>query len=375
AVTPEHQPVSRIGAECTLDLASAARNNLFVPGRHGCDRMAKQRRAGLWHLSLSHYRGEVLWYLKLIHEFSVNAGREKDWQDPEWHMLDQGGYGSGARWHLRTATEHNDLDLARWCLEHGANPNSPPERDKRFPQRSLYEQALLLGETDMAELLARYGATRIDPERDSEDAFIAACFRRDREGADALIKQHPEYLKSPAALHMAAKQNRADVIEFLLDLGVSPEVENPSKATALHEAAYAGAAEAVDFLIRHGAKIDPVDSTHDATPLWWAMWAQRERVITMLAPYSRDVWALNFIGHLERVREVLAAEPRLATMTGESTPLFWLPDDEQKAVATVELFLSLGADASFRRKSDGLTAADVARRRQLHAAADLLDAF
>src|SRR5262249_11829455 len=39
-----------------------------------------------------------------------------------------------------------------------------------------------------------------------------------------------------------------------------------------------------------------------------------------------------------------------------------------------ELFLSLGADASFRRKSDGLTAAEVARRRHLHAAAELLAA-
>ena len=61
-------------------------------------------------------------------------------------------------------------------------------------------------------------------------------------------------------------------------------------------------------------------------------------------------------------------------MSGESTPLFWLPEEEQKAAEIVALFLAGGADAGFRRKQDGLTAADVARRRGLTAAADILAA-
>ena len=104
-----------------------------------------------------HFQGKVLWWLKLMHEFSVKAGRQADWDDPEWHMLDQGGYGSGARWHLRTAVEKNDIELAGWCLEHGANPNAAPERDQRFPQHSLYESAVRRGHKAIAELLARTG--------------------------------------------------------------------------------------------------------------------------------------------------------------------------------------------------------------------------
>ena len=107
-----------------------------------------------------HFHGKILWWVKLMYEFSVQSGRRADWDDPEWHMLDQGGYGSGARWHLRVAVEKNDLELADWCLAHGANPNTPPERDQRFPQRSLYEHAMRLGHTEIAELLARYGAVR-----------------------------------------------------------------------------------------------------------------------------------------------------------------------------------------------------------------------
>jgi hypothetical protein len=74
-----------------------------------------------------HFHGMILWYVKLMYEFSVKAGRKTDWDDPEWHMLDQGGYGSGARWHLWVAIQHNDPELAEWCLTHGAGPNSGPK--------------------------------------------------------------------------------------------------------------------------------------------------------------------------------------------------------------------------------------------------------
>ncbi len=36
--------------------------------------------------------------------------RRLEW-DPAWHMLDMGGYGSGARWHLWIAVQKNDFDL------------------------------------------------------------------------------------------------------------------------------------------------------------------------------------------------------------------------------------------------------------------------
>src|SRR5262249_45246095 len=140
-----------------------------------------------------------------------------------------------------------------------------------------------------------------------------------------------------------------------------------------HVAAYTGSTRVVALLIERGAKIDPVDSMHDATPLWFAMWAQQTGVMELLSPRSRDVWALSFIGNLARVREVLRAEPQIATMSGESTPLFWLPEDEDTAVELIDLFLLHGTDPKFRRKEDGLTAADVARRRGLEEAARRLE--
>jgi ankyrin repeat protein len=49
----------------------------------------------------------------------------------------------------------------------------------------------------------------------------------------------------------------------------------------------------------------------------------------------------------------------------------WLPGDEARAREIVELFLSHGADPSVRN-ADGQLAADLARKRGLEAAADLL---
>jgi ankyrin repeat protein len=321
-----------------------------------------------------HFHGDVLWFLKLMYEFSVKAGRKADWDDPSWSMLNMGGYGSGARWHLDIALAHNDRELAEWILTHGASPNAAPATDPRFPKGSPLDEAMRHGLVQMAEVLVRHGATPSAVALEGIHAFVAACMRRDHEEATALLARHPEYRKSHEPMFVAAKRDRADVVAFLLDLGVSPDVEDRQKQTPLHAAAYAGSIRVAALLIERGAEIDPVDAMHDATPLWWAMWGQRQRMIDLLSPYSQDVWALSFTGNVARLREVLSAEPRLATLVGgETTPLMWLPDDEARAIEIAELFLAYGADPSIKDK-DGRTAADRAEKRGMLDVAELLRA-
>lgn len=209
-----------------------------------------------------HFHGKILWYMELMYEFSVKAGRKTDWDDPEWRMLDMGGYGSGARWRLWIAVQRNDLELAEWRLSHGANPDAAPPRDRRFSQRGLYEESMRRNHTRMAELLASHGAHRTPAVLEGEDGFVTACFRRDHDLARTLLKQHPEYLRSPAAMHTAAIGDHADVARFLLDLRVSPDIEDPKQGgqRPLHAAAYHGSSRVAALLIERGAKIDPVDS-------------------------------------------------------------------------------------------------------------------
>jgi ankyrin repeat protein len=170
----------------------------------------------------------------------------------------------------------------------------------------------------------------------------------------------------------AAQRGLLDTVKALLDGCVSPDSEDESHTRPLHFAAYAGALPVVQLLVARGAAIDPRDDTHEATPIYWAWYGQRHHVVDFLAPLSRDVWALVPAGHVARIREVLAAEPRLARVSWEGgTPLFNLPDDEEAAAEIVRLFLAAGADAGFARK-DGTTAATIAKARGLTIAGDLL---
>jgi ankyrin repeat protein len=310
------------------------------------------------------FHGNVLWFLKLIHEESVRRGRQADWDDPSWSMLDMGGYGNGARWHLDIAVKNNDLELAEWILSHGASPNASPARDERFSRRTLYEEAVRGGHTELAELLVRYGATPSTVVLDDEEAFAAACFRSDRAAAQSLVAEHPEYLRSTKTIFAATKRDRVDVVEFLLELGTSPDVEDAQKQRPLHIAGYNDSIRVALLLIERGAEIDPVELNWGNTPLDAAVYSQHQRMIELLGRFSRDVWNLTFTGNVERLREVLAADPDLAKVSSSTygTPLMWLPEDEAHAMEIVELMLAHGADPTFQN-SEGMTAADRAERR------------
>jgi ankyrin repeat protein len=152
-------------------------------------------------------------------------------------MLDQGGYGSGARWHLRIAVERGDVELAEWCLTHGASPDPAPERARHFSRASLYEQALQRGRPEIAEMLARFGAPRADVVLSDEDHYVAASLRLDGTEARRLLAAHPGYQRSTAAMFAAVRQDRADAVAFLLDLGTPIEVEDANRQRPLHVAA------------------------------------------------------------------------------------------------------------------------------------------
>jgi ankyrin repeat protein len=314
----------------------------------------------------THFHGNVRWLLELIHARSLALGRHADWEDPEWSMIDMGGLGKGARFFLDVAIAKNRVDLAEWVLEHGASPDaSPPVPRRGRPAKgSLYEEALRRGATGIAELLLRYGATPVTTPANEEDSYVAACFRLDRAGAEAYVARHPEYLNSPKALFAAARRDRADVVELLLDLGVPIEIEDEQRRRAMHEVSSNDAVHVAELLIARGAEVDPREAQWGATPLVFAIYGKRQRMIDLLGRHSRDLWNLTFTGKVDRLRELLAAGPTLAKSAHPSgdTPLMRLPDDEARAAEIVELFLRYGADPA-RRNGDGKTAADLANER------------
>ncbi|HEY9229098.1 MAG TPA: ankyrin repeat domain-containing protein [Gemmatimonadaceae bacterium] len=320
-----------------------------------------------------HFHGDVLWYLELVYEHTVKIGRKADWDDPAWSMIDMGGYGLGARYLLKIAIDHNNLELAEWILSHGADPNARlPERSK-LKQRSLHEIALRAGYTEIADLLVRFGATPSGYIPNTEDLFVAAALRVDREEAERLVAEHPELLRSTKAIFEAATRDQPEAVRLLLDLGTPIEIEDESKTRPLHVAAWSDSVNTAKLLIEQQAEIDPVESNWGNSPLDFARYGQHQRMIDLLAPYSRDLWSLAFTGKVERLRELLTADPSLAkwTLSNGVTPLMRLPDDEQKALEIASLFLERGADPQ-QRNSEGLTAIDLAERRGLDEVVALL---
>ena len=320
-----------------------------------------------------HFNGKVLWFLQAIYDHCVRTGRAKDWDDPEWHMLDAGGYGTGARWFLDIAVEHNDLALAEWCLAKGVNPNTAPGPQRRNRQRPLYEEALVRGHVELAELLVRHGATRSTLKLEPIQALVSACVREDVTAIRAEIARHPKFLQAHEPLFAAAKYNRRRSAETLLDLGTSPDVESPQGERALHMAAYDDGVDVAELLIARGAEVDPIGRNYDNTPLGGAMHCQSRRVIDLLGRFSRSVWEVGYAGKVDRLRELLTEKPERARATGDGeTLLMWLPPgDEDAALEVAQLLLANGADPTVR-DPHGATAADRAERNAMFRVAALL---
>jgi hypothetical protein len=97
-------------------------------------------------------------------------------------------------------------------------------------------------------------------------------------------------------------------------------------------------------------------------------------MIDFLSRYTRNIWTLCFRGYVDRVRELLEARPELARQSDNDgiTPLWWLPDEEDKALEIVELLIAAGADPAARSR-EGRTAADWARTRGMLDVARRLD--
>jgi len=106
-------------------------------------------------------------------------------------------------------------------------------------------------------------------------------------GADAaatdLYLGVDEWLTELTAVHLAAKGGYTRVTRRLIDGGADPNARSSrSLVTPLHLAAVRGHLETVIALVSEGADPGAVDASHQAAPIGWAAWAEREDIVEYL---------------------------------------------------------------------------------------------
>jgi len=268
---------------------------------------------------------------------------------------------------LGNAVAFNHLKRAEWLVTHGANPNGV----HAYSGRPLYEEALIHGHTAIAALLVRHGA--VIPRLEGAAAFQAACMRVDRDAARTLADQHPECLLDASSMLNAARQGRTDVVALLLELGMNVDVADATEQRGIHNAVAGNALDVVKLLVAHGADIDR-PTTRFGGAMGFAAHFNRREIAAFLAPLSSDVFELTYLGMKERLQELFDENPSLANAVHPRagiTPLFCLPDDEDDAVEMTEFLLARHASPE-ARNGNGETAEQIARKRGLIDAADLM---
>lgn len=307
--------------------------------------------------------GDDPFWLDFLYSRCAQRGETHKWTEPStrWPQSPMVDF------LLIMAVHGNHTRRTQWALSHGANPRC---RHSYPAAGNVHTHAIVNGYTQIADLLLQFGA--VADALDGQQAFQAACIRLDRDVARTLADSHPEYLLNPDPLLLAATRDLKEVAELLLELGMSADVADATNFRPLHAAAGHDCVRVGTLLIERGAEIDPRETRFNSTPLGWAIHRNQRRMMDILGGVSRNVWFLCRMGNVARLRKLFAENPELAKTTDKhASPLFALPEDEDRAFEVAELLLANGVDPRAVGE-DGTTAAEYAQKLGLDAVADLL---
>jgi ankyrin repeat protein len=229
----------------------------------------------------------------------------RHWRADDTHLqllLDHGlGRGTATVWHARLGLAHpTPQELVEEELR-GAAKAGRPERVRMLLERvddvdgigcdhpvlegrTAHQLAIVHGNTEIATLLERAGATPrpLSP----VDQLRAACMRPDPTEARRLLADDPSLAvqlidASPDLLASAVELHRIDAVRLLIDVGF--DLNPTDRRTPLHEAAFHGDLALVRALIDLGADPTIADPDHHSTPLGWARYNQQHEVVEHLA--------------------------------------------------------------------------------------------
>ncbi|KAK9467672.1 GDPD-domain-containing protein [Lipomyces arxii] len=183
----------------------------------------------------------------------------------------------------------------------------------------------------------------------------------------AVIGKHPKTLKvllnatagiapqdSSLLLSLAAKSNSFEIIQLLLDAGLTVDyVDTDLTETPLYLASKFGHAESTEVLLKNGAKTEIAETTYGWTPLFVAAAYGYSSVVEILLAYGSDTdktdgsgWTATehavLRGHLDIAKKMPLKQPGLL----DSHSPFGNSDVSSAASASVDSLLSINSSSS-----------------------------
>jgi ankyrin repeat protein len=277
-------------------------------------------------------------WLRMFVQYGLKAGDRANWSaDDEEPIFD---------FLLSHEVAQGDLDLVRFLLERGANPNAV----SRYNHHSAHAAARLTGRTEITALLEQFGA-RVEP-LSVEDHFGVALHQKDKSLAADMLRQHPQLLQNIELLSNCAMSD-VDTCLWLVQQGFDINTPNRSGQTVLHRYASWNKPDAVATLVALGANPDAREKNWQATPLGLALHHHYWPVVEVLLPITNNLLDMCRVADSKRAERLLARGPTQVVL--ERTPmgntaLHVVSQAKQDdpdfgaSVATIELLLKYGAD-------------------------------
>lgn len=214
---------------------------------------------------------------------------------------------------LYSAVYYDHYDIAKLLLEHGAEPNAPVESSA-----DPLSIAMNNNNPKMVDLLCSYGAAR---------SMDILAYYGDTKTAAAIFAINPSLANDPVALAHAAEEGNESFVRlllhyvpdlakqigvaaktpeltrFLFSKGMDPNKQDWLRVTPLHRFAKKGDVANAGIFLEHGADLNARDEDISSTPLAWA------------AKYGK-IQMVEFL--LQR-----GARPHLPDDPSWATPLAW----------------------------------------------------
>jgi ankyrin repeat protein len=187
---------------------------------------------------------------------------------------------------LHKAAKNGHLDVVRLLLSHGAEIDA-----KDVDGQTALIVAIPRSRTDVVLELLRQGADPNAKRRGARhvSALETAVMNRDSLAVTALLAKGADLDQYGAsALVLSAKAGLTDIVQILLDGGVSVDGTDAWGQTALHRASAAGRTDIVNVVLASGADVDAVDRS-GSTPLMMAVAKGQSAVVSTLLAHGADV--------------------------------------------------------------------------------------